>query len=70
VAAPKSINTFQASLFWDNYGKSKLQAVGNGMPVWEELLRVVAEDRVEGNVIKPVVRLVARQVAAHRIQVR
>jgi hypothetical protein len=59
----QTIKNYQASLFRDNHGKNNVQAVGNGMPVWEELLRVVADERVEGYVITPIVRLVARQVA-------
>jgi hypothetical protein len=59
----QTIKTFQDGLFQNNYGKNNVQAVGNGMPVWEELLRVVADERVEGYVITPIVRLVARQVA-------
>ena len=62
----ESIEAFQADLFRDNHGKNNVLAVGNGMPVWEELLRVVAEERVEGNLTSPIVRMVARQVAPPR----
>lgn len=57
------IQNYQASLFRDNHGKNNVLAVGNGMPVWEELFRVVADERVEGYVKTPIVRLVARPVA-------
>ena len=59
----QAIKTLQDRLFWSNYNKHKVLAVGNGFPVWEETLRVVASERAEGPAREPVFRLVARQVA-------
>jgi len=59
----QAIKTLQDRLFWNNYGKHNVLAVGNGFPWWEDTLRVVAREQVEGPAREPVFRLVAREVA-------
>jgi hypothetical protein len=59
----QAIKFLQNKLFWNAYGKFKVLAIGNGFPMWERLLRVVARDRLETSAREPLVRLVARQVA-------
>jgi hypothetical protein len=59
----QAIKTLQERLFWNNYGKHNVLAVGNGFPWWEDTLRVVAREQVEGPAREPVFRLVAREVA-------
>jgi hypothetical protein len=59
----QAIKTLQDKLFWNNYGKHNVLAVGNGFPVWEDMLRVVAGEQVEGPAREPAFRLVARQLA-------
>jgi|688.fasta_scaffold03702_20 hypothetical protein len=59
----QAINKLQERLFWNNYGKHNVLAVGNGFPWWEDTLRVVAREQVEGPAREPVFRLVAREVA-------
>ena len=57
------IKTLQDRLFWNNYGRHNVLAVGNGFPWWEDTLRVVAREQVEGPAREPVFRLVAREIA-------
>ena len=57
------IKATQDQLFRDKYRKHAVVAVGNGFPAWEEMLRVVARERVEGTAREPLFRLVSRQVA-------
>ena len=59
----QAIKTLQDKLFWNNYGKHNVLAVGNGFPVWEDMLRVVAREQVESPASEPFFRLVARQLA-------
>ena len=59
----QAIKVLQDKLFWNAYQKFKVLAVGNGFPVWEEMLRVVARERVETAAREPRFRLVALQVA-------
>jgi len=59
----QAIKMLQERLFWNNYGKHNVLAVGNGFPWWEDTLRVVAREQVEGPAREPVFRLVAREVA-------
>jgi mono/diheme cytochrome c family protein len=59
----KVIKSLQDRLFWNNYGKHTVVAVGNGFPWWEDTLRVVAREQVEGPAREPVFRLIAREVA-------
>ena len=58
-----AIKTLQDKLFENAYQKFKVLAVGNGFPVWEEMLRVVAHERVETAAREPRFRLVALHVA-------
>lgn len=57
------IKAMQDRLFWSNYGRHNVMAVGNGIPAWEDMLRVVAREQVQGAAREPIFRLVARQVA-------
>ncbi|MFM8891502.1 MAG: DUF1592 domain-containing protein [Planctomycetia bacterium] len=57
------IKALQDKLFWNAYNKFKVLAVGNGFPVWEDMLRVVARERVETAAREPLFRLVSLQVA-------
>jgi hypothetical protein len=58
-----AIKALQGKLFWSNYGKHKVLAVGNGFPAWNDTSRVVEQSRVEGQAREALFRLVARQVA-------
>jgi mono/diheme cytochrome c family protein len=58
-----AIKVLQDKLFGNAYQKFKVLAVGNGFPVWEETLRVVAHERAETAAREPRFRLVALQVA-------
>ncbi|MFM7043458.1 MAG: DUF1587 domain-containing protein, partial [Planctomycetaceae bacterium] len=57
------IKVLQEKLFWNAYNKFKVLAVGNGFPMWERMLRVVARDRLETAARDPSFRLVALEVA-------
>jgi hypothetical protein len=57
------IKVLQDKLFWNAYSKFKVLAVGNGFPMWERTLRVVARERLETAAREPLFRLVAVQVA-------
>lgn len=57
------IKALQDRLFSNGYNKFKVLAVGNGFPVWEEMLRVVAHERLETAAREPRFRLVSLQVA-------
>jgi hypothetical protein len=57
-----AIKATQDQLFRSNYGKNAVLAVGNGFPAWEDLLRVVARERVEAAAREPLFRLVALPV--------
>ena len=59
----EAIKVLQNKLFWNGYNTSKVLAVGNGFPVWEEMLRVTARDRLETAAREPLLRLVTLQVA-------
>jgi hypothetical protein len=59
----EAIKALQERLFWNGYNTSKVLAVGNGFPAWEETLRVVASERVETAAREPRFRLVTLQVA-------
>ena len=59
----QAIKALQDKMFWNNYNQHKVLAVGNGWPVWEQTLRLVASERAEGPAREPVFRLVARQIA-------
>ena len=54
-----AIKAAQAQLFQGNYRNHAVIAVGNGFPAWEDLRRVVAQERVQGVAREPVFRLVA-----------
>ncbi len=58
-----AIKAMQDRLFWSNYRRHNVLAVGNGFPAWVDMLRVVAREQVQGAAREPVFRLVARQVA-------
>jgi hypothetical protein len=58
-----AITAMQDRLFWSNYRRHNVLAVGNGVPAWVDMLRVVAREQVQGAAREPVFRLVARQVA-------
>lgn len=59
----QAIKTLQDRLFWNNYGRHKVLAVGNGVPAWVDMLRVVASEQVQGAAREPLFRLVSRQVS-------
>jgi mono/diheme cytochrome c family protein len=58
-----AIKAMQDRLFWNNYRRHNVLAVGNGVPAWVDMLRVVAREQVHGAAREPIFRLVARQVA-------
>ena len=58
-----AIKTMQDKLFWNNYLRHNVMAVGNGVPAWVDILRMVAHEQVQGAAREPIFRLVARQVA-------
>ena len=58
-----AIKAMQDRLFWNNYRRHNVLAVGNGVPAWVDMLRVVAREQVQGAAREPIFRLVARQVA-------
>jgi hypothetical protein len=58
-----AIKAMQDRLFWSNYRRHNVLAVGNGVPAWVDMLRVVAREQVQGAAREPIFRLVARQVA-------
>lgn len=53
------IKAIQDQLFEGRYGKNAALAVGNGFPAWEELLRVVDVERVQGAAREPLFRMIA-----------
>ena len=59
----QAIKVLQDRLFWSNYLRHNVLAVGNGVPAWVDMLRVVAREQVQGAAREPLFRLVARQVA-------
>jgi mono/diheme cytochrome c family protein len=59
----EAIKAMQDRLFWSNYRRHNVLAVGNGVPAWVDMLRVVAREQVQGAAREPIFRLVARQVA-------
>ena len=58
-----AIKAMRDKLFWSNYRRHNVLAVGNGVPAWVDMLRVVAREQVQGAAREPIFRLVARQVA-------
>ncbi len=58
-----AITAMQVRLFWSNYRRHNVLAVGNGVPAWVDIHRVVAREQVQGAAREPIFRLVARQVA-------
>jgi hypothetical protein len=58
-----AIKAMQDRLFWNNYRRHNVLAVGNGVPAWVDMLRVVDREQVQGAAREPIFRLVARQVA-------
>ena len=58
-----AIKAMQDRLFWNNYRRHNVLAVGNGVPARVDMLRVVAREQVQGAAREPIFRLVARQVA-------
>ena len=54
-----AIKAAQDQLFQGNYQKNAALAVGNGIPAWEDLRRVVARERVQGAAREPLFRMVA-----------
>ena len=60
----KEIDATMDKLFASRYLKYKhsVLAVGNGFPAWEDMMRVVALERVQSAAREPIFRLVARQV--------
>jgi hypothetical protein len=59
----QAIKALQDRLFWSNYLRHNVLAVGNGVPAWVDMLRVVAREQIQGAAREPLFRLVARQVA-------
>ena len=59
----QAIKALQDRLFWSNYRRHNVLAVGNGVPAWVDMLRLVAHEQVQGAAREPLFRLVARQVA-------
>ena len=57
-----AIKATQDKLFWTNYRRHNVLAVGNGIPAWVDMLRVVAREQVQGAAREPIFRLVARHV--------
>ncbi|MEY4567273.1 MAG: hypothetical protein RLY14_2243 [Planctomycetota bacterium] len=54
-----TIKEMQDKLFQGNYGRNAAMAVGNGFPVWEDIHRVVARERVQGAARELLFRMVA-----------
>lgn len=54
-----AIKAMQDQLFQGKYRKNAAIAVGNGFPAWEDVLRIVARERVQGAAREPLFRMVA-----------
>ncbi len=54
-----TIQSLQEELFQGKYGMNAALAVGNGFPAWEDLRRVVAQERVQGAAREPLFKMVS-----------
>ena len=54
-----TIKAFQGELFRSNYGVNAALAVGNGFPAWEDIRRIVAQERVQGAAREPQFKMVS-----------
>ena len=55
----ETIKAFQSELFRNNYGANAALAVGNGFPAWEDIRRIVAQERVQGAAREPLFKMVS-----------